>query len=317
MNKQNYQLKILQLTDLHWSQDFLINKNSKKMISRIAMNFRPDLIVITGDLLHDVCFKNPIAAIDDIIRTFDELRIPWTFVFGNHEREYKDFSISDLAKYITKNSKYVLFNDFRINDRVGNYRLVIPTKKAYVNLFFLDSGGHEIYEDKPSYSWITPEQISWVDKEINQIKNKNDKDSIYLFFQHIPVPEYKDLIDKKVAGDKNEEVSSPIYNSGFYKFLKEKLPNNKKFMFVGHDHYNDYIINDDDFVLCYGRQTGFYKYDPSLTTEQQINGHEHNEKKYDDNYLRGARFFEIKSDFILIGRIFEEYKKITDYTNYL
>ena len=51
MNKQNYQLKILQLTDLHWSQDFLINKHSKKMITRIAMNFRPDLIVITGDLL--------------------------------------------------------------------------------------------------------------------------------------------------------------------------------------------------------------------------------------------------------------------------
>ena len=71
-------------------------------------------------------------------------------------------------------------------------------------------------KNKPSYSWITPEQISF-DQEINQIKNKNDKDSIYLFFQHIPVPEYKDLIDKKVAGDKNEEVSSPIYNSGFYK----------------------------------------------------------------------------------------------------
>ena len=317
MTKHNSQLKILQFTDLHWNENYTINKKNKTVIAKISLKYKPDLIVITGDLLHNICFKNPILALDDLRRTFDNLRIPWTFVFGNHEREYEDFDIIKQAKYLTKTSKYLIFNDYMINDRVGNFKLVIPTKKAYTNLFFLDSGSYETYNDKPSYSWIKESQMNWVGTEIDELCKKNDRDSLYLFFQHIPIPEYKELLDKKGNGEKNEEVGCPLYNSGFYQFLKNKLPNNKKFMFVGHDHYNDYLINDEDFILCYGRQTGLYQYDPSLSIEQQITGHLNISTELDNGYKRGARFFEINSDFIKIGRIFEEYEKITDYTSYI
>ena len=314
MNKKNYQLKILQLTDLHWSQDYLVNKNSKKLIAKIVLGYRPDLVIITGNLINKNCFTNPKQALDDLIKTFDNLRIPWTFVFGNQERNYDDFNIIEQSKYLSKNSRYLLFNDYKINDRVGNYKLVIPTKKVYVNIFMLDSGYHEMYENSPSFSWITDEQIKWVDDEINSLQSKNDRDSIYLFFQHLPIPEYDSLLSKKISGEKNEIVSCPKFNSNFYSYLKNKLPKNKKFMFVGNNHYNDYIINDDDFILSYGRLTGNYNYNPTLPYEDKIN---HNSNNVNVEYPKGARFFELKSDFIMVGKILEPFRKITEFTSYL
>ncbi len=81
-----------------------------------------------------------------------------------------------------------------------------------------------------------------------------------LAYFHIPLPEYKTVLEspKMILGEQQEEISSPLVNSGLFTALLEA--GDVKATFVGHDHVNDYCGNFFGIHLCYGGGTGYHAY---------------------------------------------------------
>lgn len=78
---------------------------------------------------------------------------------------------------------------------------------------------------------------------------------------HIPPPEFMLLYNKyEVYGTKAEWVACPNYNSGIIQILMDY--NSTKYLFVGHNHNNDFGgVYKDKIELVFGRKTGYGGYD--------------------------------------------------------
>lgn len=254
--KENF--KILQLTDLHFSKLDDINSDLKFMDLSIDME-KPDLIVITGDAFYYASE----SVVNTVFSYFESKKVPWTFVYGNHDHDssFSSFYISDKLNSLTKTSTYCKFIDNIGDDIAGDSNfyidLVDGTTTKY-QLIFLDSHSYQL-DDFVGYDYIQQSQIDWYKNLIETTKTKSNNSVVNsLLFQHIPLPEfttaYKLYQDKdlSVSGDgiNNEKVSSPVKDKGFFNVIKEE--GSTKAMFVGHDHINDSHIMYEGVNLCYG-----------------------------------------------------------------
>ncbi len=61
-----------------------------------------------------------------------------------------------------------------------------------------------------------------------------------------------------ILGEQQQEISSPLVNSGLFTALLEA--GDVKATFVGHDHVNDYCGNFFGIHLCFGGGTGYHAY---------------------------------------------------------
>jgi predicted MPP superfamily phosphohydrolase len=101
---RNDSLKILQLTDLHLI--YGIDAQDRKTFSNIrnlVLSEDWDLVVISGDMALSI--STP-SLFEKLISVMEDLETPWTFVFGNHETDYCDYS--DLLDRIG-NTEYLYF----------------------------------------------------------------------------------------------------------------------------------------------------------------------------------------------------------------
>jgi hypothetical protein len=80
-----------------------------------------------------------------------------------------------------------------------------------------------------------------------------------LAFFHIPLPEFSTFTDQSsMVGVKQEDISSPNWNSGF--FLSMLQDGDVKAAFVGHDHKNDFCGDLAGVNLCYAGGFGYHAY---------------------------------------------------------
>lgn len=78
-------LKIVHLSDLHGKR---FGKNSVKLVEKVAKE-KPDLIAITGDIIHLYTPKN-IAVASEVVCSLKELA-PVLYIAGNHEMRNKGY----------------------------------------------------------------------------------------------------------------------------------------------------------------------------------------------------------------------------------
>jgi len=79
-----------------------------------------------------------------------------------------------------------------------------------------------------------------------------------LMFFHIPLPEFASFDSSNFTGVKQEGISSPIVNSGFFTTMVEA--GDVRAVFVGHDHINDFCGELMDIHMCYGGGFGYHAY---------------------------------------------------------
>lgn len=79
-----------------------------------------------------------------------------------------------------------------------------------------------------------------------------------LAYFHIPLPEYASFDPSNFTGVKQEGISSPSVNSGFFTTLVEA--GDVKAVFTGHDHVNDFCGKLTDIQLCYAGGFGYHAY---------------------------------------------------------
>lgn len=249
---------IVQFTDLHWSGGGKPDLRSKALMEEIICAEKPDLVVFTGDLIHDKYCPDPRAAFLQAVSCAESAGIPWAFVFGNHDAEEKITrrELMELQATCTFS-----FSEAGPPEAAGVGNFLIPLYGALgrpaAALYFLDSGS---YAPAPvgGYDWIRPSQVDWYVRNSAKLAACGGPLPSLAFF-HIPLPEYKQVWDERTCcGVKYEEFDPPKINSGLFAAMLEQ--GDMLGTFAGHDHINDFCGELYGIRLCYGRGTGYGAY---------------------------------------------------------
>jgi 3',5'-cyclic AMP phosphodiesterase CpdA len=255
----NGEFKILQLTDMHYIAGNPESQMSKKCYEEMVDAEKPDLVIITGDLIFG---KPGDKSMREVMKYVSGKGVPFAVTFGNHDHQF-GFTNEQLYDIISSTKNNIQ------PDRGGrpspDYALTIKssdgTKTAAV-VYCIDthdgadpkSGGS--VEGENGYAWITSEQISWYKSQSNMFKKENGGHAVpSIAFFHIPIPEYHSALeDSNFIGTRREYGGHPKLNSGFFTAMREQ--GDIMATFCGHDHDDDYSVYYHDILLSYGRYSG-------------------------------------------------------------
>ena len=239
-------LKVLHLTDIHIGGGWLCAKQDKMAINAVASMIsaeKPDLVIVTGDLVYPVPFES--ASLNNLpphkvfASLMETLGVYWTVTFGNHDTEFYSFySREEISEYYsTADFKYCLYQpgDESI-DGCGNSVINVKNSDGIItqSLFTIDSNAYVgtglIDILKMDYDNIHENQVEWykttVEKNnqynnslIENMENKNELLEKYgklntLLFFHIPIAEYRDAwIEYSQNNYKDTENAKLIYGT--------------------------------------------------------------------------------------------------------
>lgn len=296
---KNGKFKIMQIADIQ--EDVPLNPDTVKLIDLAVEKEKPDLVVLTRDQIqgYSPCYRDGAQnkvekCIDSFLEPIVKRNIPFCFTYGNHDDDCKVEKSAQALMY-RKHASCVVPDDCNTLDE-GTYSLKIKdsnNEKDIFALYIIDSGKKE---PDGTYSPVTKERIEWLKNQ----KKQNGYLPSFLF-QHIPVPEYYDVLKKCsrftkgcVEGFKSrkntfytlpeegreekellgENAGAPEKNSG--EFAEIKKDGDIIAVWVGHDHVNSFRRRLDGVDLGYCQGAGFNTYGPGDK--------------------RGVRVFELKED---------------------
>ena len=270
---------ILSTTDFHFDEDPDINLKSVDRFIRHIKEIKPDLVVLTGDII-----LGKYQQIDAIrfAKMMEKLGVYWIAVFGNHEvHEEKGFykylllkSFSDYPHCLCKFGPDELYG-------YGNCTVNIfgSGNKLRQTLFFFDSGRdirdrlrseYGIPSEMKGYDFLKKEQIAFYKNEIDSMRKKYGECNS-MMYMHIPLCEYSHAFtgnekDGYVStgeceilyGAQFESVGSSQFNSGMFDAILEK--GSTKAVFAGHDHVNDWCALYKGIYLVYSLHGGYSPY---------------------------------------------------------
>jgi hypothetical protein len=256
---------IVQLTDVHWRNGDEADQESRALIELALDSEKPDLVVLTGDILSGEESRDPGAAYRAAVAPIEDREVPWAAVFGNHDDE------GTLSRKALLEAQQALPHCLteagpRNITGVGNYvlrLLAAGEDRLAVALYFIDSGAYNAF-GVGHYAWIARDQIAWYVRTSARLRGEYSAAGggmplPALAFFHIPLPEYDEVWRTAVCrGHRHEPVCGPSANSGFFAALLEA--GDVMGTFCGHDHVNDFEGELHGIRLCYGRATGFSPY---------------------------------------------------------
>lgn len=288
-------LKIIQLTDVHIGGGIMSLKKDKMALNAVAAMItaeKPDLVVITGDLVYPVPFQagtfNNGISTDMVITLLEKLGVYYTVCFGNHDSElYSDYTREEIAdKYADPNLKYSLFQKGPEDiDGYGNQVIKVKNSEGIVtNAFFIIDSHSYIDGDFLGIQWkydnIHENQIEWYRERVLAIDKANKAiDPDYpmftsLCFFHIPLEEYgvawqeykangyKDTENVKyIAGgyyEDDEKSYCGVHSDNFFETVLEL--GSTKGIFCGHDHKNNACVEYKGVSLVYGMSIDYLAY---------------------------------------------------------
>lgn len=279
----NGHLKVLQISDLQDNRFTCVD--TLRFMEAAVKKIKPDLIVFTGDQLDVVdlwgkgerCRRNVEKAINRLFSVFESFDIPFVLTFGNHDRE-TGLPNEEQAKIYAKMKNCICFDD--LNDGrpdAGTFNVPIMSSdgsRTAMNIYVFDTGS----KTNGVYGGVRKEQLEWLDKTSREV----NADSIV--FQHIPVDEIYELLEKVPKGTEGAEPAYGNRKGEYYrrrdgiKFMGEygetpaALPREcgefeqlKKqgdvfAVYCGHDHYDSFIGTVDGIDLGYCPGAGYNTY---------------------------------------------------------
>lgn len=242
-------LKILQLTDVHLT--FGIDYNDRqtfKAIENMVLHDDWDLVVFTGDIV-----LSPLAVplFKHLVNLMESLGVHWTFILGNHDRDYH------LAKALLKVIEGTKYLRFKVGPEledggIGNFKITFTkNNEPFYNLYFLDTKSNTDHPNRVSdYDYLSTAQVAWYEDFIQM----DDVDN--LVFMHIPLIQFQ--LVETYEGIFGEPVHPQGIDTGFFdSAVHHGLT---KGIFVGHDHDNDFSFMLQGVLLAYGRYSGYNGY---------------------------------------------------------
>jgi 3',5'-cyclic AMP phosphodiesterase CpdA len=251
---------IVQFTDLHWKNGDEKDRRTGKLMESVLAQEQPDLIVLTGDVVDGAHCTDARSSYRQAVAAAERSGIPWAAVFGNHDDE-GDASREQLMDVQLEHAGTIAEAGPVSLAGVGNFVVRVESVHDGARaLYFLDSGTYTQLPEVPGYDWLRPTQIEWYREQARLLQESNGGKPVpSLVFQHIPLPEYRDVWNTQPCdGRRYEKVQAPLLNTGMLAAMVET--GGVQGVFCGHDHINDYTGNLYGIQLCYGRATGYNTY---------------------------------------------------------
>lgn len=286
LNFSNRKFRIMQIAD---TQEIpAVSPDTIKLISAALDAAKPDLVVFTGDqikgyssfFLGEKGKNNVISTIKELIKPLEERSIPFTITFGNHDGEA---ALNNSEQFeIYKESPMFVYSKPACEDDKGTFCLEIGRNNGETGFLVYLFDTHSKAKGG-GYSGLNTNQIDWY----RSVRDSYDTALPSLAFQHIPTPEFFDVIKQvprftkgcvRAYGDhKNEFYALDPNNSGAEDFMGESpaapYENSGEIdaflekgemlgLFVGHDHNNSFVSKYKGIDLGYTQGAGFNVYGP-------------------------------------------------------
>ncbi len=271
--RQDGTFKVMQLTDIHYTDDDKTDHRSVALVCQCIEKEKPDFIMVTGDAVYG---PDNLKNLDKVMAPLVESKIPWSYVFGNHDVE-ENSDERTLFSRLEKMDGFIGYDDREAIDGYGSHILPIYGNDGGMPwaVAGIDSGNYNPIEEIGGYAYVTPNQIRWYENQMKELEERQ-KDFSVLAFQHIPVPEIEDVWKfERCFGVKRDGFGSPLVNSG--QCLSMVKDGHTKGLFFGHDHVNSFWGDYYGLILGYGRKSGYGNYGA-------------------EDFLYGCRMFVLKED---------------------
>lgn len=257
---ENGEFLIAQFTDIHWDNASENCSLTRQSIQYVLDRQKPDLVVLTGDIVTEA------PAIDGwnaIAMIFEEAEIAWCVTLGNHDAE---IDVSDRQEIFTILENFPHFVGQAGPPEVegaGNYVLPIlgnTDDKTQFLVYAIDTHNKPTDDIYGHYDWIKFNQLEWYRSESKNFTRLNDNSPLpALAFLHIPLLEYYNIVNNKnTVGKSLEGIASSDVNSGMFASFIEM--GDVMGVFCGHDHENDYVGIEKEIALGFGRRSGSDSY---------------------------------------------------------
>ena len=287
---QNGRFRIMQIADIQ--EATVVSKDTTELLRLALAREKPDLAVLTGDQLYGLLpffrlgdpHENARRVLETVTAPLAEAGVPFVFTFGNHDAQ------CGVNKREQADIYYALPGCIRPVARCerdpGTFLLPVYGKDGAVRLTLavFDSGAQ-----KPDgeYLPVSPEQLCWFTETLQEQRERLGGQVDTLVFQHIPVPEYYDALQRATRFTKGAVEAFRTHKNEFY-ILPETVRAKGGFMgeapatpdrnagefdmlvnsgcvrglFVGHDHYNSFEAELRGIRIFYTQCCGFHVYGP-------------------------------------------------------
>ena len=261
-------------------------ENCYRRMRKLVERVKPDLIVITGDIVYGQ-FDDTGRVLAEMIGVMDSFGIPWAPVYGNHDNESM-IGVSEQCRRYSE-GKYCLFRRGNVTGNC-NYTLGLFQGETLCRIFYMaDSNGCGA-TDQPSVRrklGFGEDQIAWMHGVAEAAKAAQGRAVPGFFFCHIPT---EDVVDAYLAAGYHTEedigelgnfeigVTTPARHPGDSGMKNERLPRRcccqplrEEFRkacvdgeFVGHCHKINTSVLYDGIRYTFGVKTGTYDYHERL-----------------------------------------------------
>lgn len=288
--------RIMQMADIQ--EGAKVSPDTLRLMRLALEREKPDLVVLTGDQLYGIhpSFytkdrkEKAVNTIKEILKPIEEAGVPFAVTFGNHDCQV-GISNNEQAE-IYNESELAVHGDYFSEDDKGSFRLPLYCEGKHIfDIYLIDSNGQT---PTGEYLPVTKTQLEDFARERENAK-EDGKYIPGIVFQHIPVPEFFDVLKrvkfgtkgaveafrkhkgefyvlpdeiKNAGGFMGESPATPDENSGEFEVLKEK--GNILALIVGHDHINSFVGEKDNIKLIYTQCCGFNVYGPKLKRGMRI-----------------------------------------------
>lgn len=288
----NGKFKIMQITDIQEIPK--ISADTLLLIDSALEQEKPDLVVLTGDQIkgYGASYKgkgdeleNQVKAIiGKLLSPITKRNIPFAVAFGNHDCQV---GISNREQFdrIYKSFNGCVGEPFDLGDSRVSCNIPIKasngSEKDVFNLYLFDSGtdakggGYEPFDEGI---------IRCYKDKRDELKSKNGHYVPSIIFQHIPLPEYYNVLRQVKKNTKGAVRAYRTHKNEYYVlgdccgsdgiFLEPpSIPdkNNGEFeavsqcgdvlaVFVGHDHKNSFVGRYKNIDLGFTQSAGFNAY---------------------------------------------------------
>ena len=282
-------LHVMQSTDTHFHHedegDNQLQRKARNQASRLQIDYllsalRPDLILHTGDLEHNL--GTTLCGLE----YFLQCGVPWVLALGNHDtpdgsRMTNERELAWAARNLPPGERQAalgrfLFGFFTTN-RGPAFAYRVDLRAAGVPrpglcLFIFDSGND--FDGKPKC--ISDEQQAWFQRQIESDREgrspRGKVTAPIVAAVHIPLKQFHEIKDTSTGMARERDgngrllISSEADDGSMFRALKAS--GRVLAVLSGHDHWNSFYGRHDGIELIYGRATGFggYPDPPHLAT---------------------------------------------------
>lgn len=295
-------------------------ENCYKYIRKTVQEIRPDLILVTGDLVYG-SFDSDGKALIEYIDFMESLKTPWAPVFGNHDNE-SEKGVNWQCEQL-ENAEYCLFEQNTVTGN-GNYSVGLVQNNKLLRVFYmLDSNGCTDASDSSlssahfrKSSGFGEDQIEWYTQSAKLIKQVTSETKItfsYHIQQAIFATAYAQYGFKQTTIEENPINIDTLEtkNEGDFGYLGRGLKgawdtDNKVYntmkslgadsIMVGHEHCNSASVVYDGIRFQFGQKCSIYDRLNWLNADGSIVGATGGSSRGNSTPILGGSVWELASD---------------------